>query len=263
MKLKLFLLVLFIPCYSLTANAQKVKRKGVTINQPVKKGPVAKYSLGQLDGKWQEVKRISIKSKEPIDFSDSLLMNFYDGKVELKDATSMRMSMTGSAQIDAPNLLAVAGDIYSIRSLDKTKLVIDDGEFTRELQKKDQFYYETVGKIKIEKDSLSMPVAIDIKNVKGKWIVYSRQAAPGATSQQTALIKSLDITSISEDGIAFGQAVFYTSDITKVLPCQLITKGYEIKIVTDAYIWNFYTYKADGTEFVFGEKGKLVYYSKH
>ena len=263
MYLKLFLLILFIAGYSLNTTAQKVKRKGVTINQVSKKEPVAKYSLNQLEGKWQEVNRTPAGSKEPTGFSDTLLMNFYNGKIKVKYASSMTIAVNGSVEIDAPNYLTAAGDIYTIRSLDKTKLVIDDGEFTRELEKKDQFYSETVSKIKEEKDTTTRPVNIDINNLKGKWLVYARKAEPGATDAQTPLIKSLDIISISEDGIAFGQVVFYTSDISKSVACQLITKDGVIKIVTDKDSWNFYAYKADGKEFVFGEAGKLVYYAKH
>jgi len=45
--------------------------------------------------------------------------------------------------------------------------------------------------------------------------------------------------------------------------CQLVTKDGVIKIVTDKDTWNLFAYKADGKEFIFGETGKLVYYSKH
>ena len=93
--------------------------------------------------------------------------------------------------------------------------------------------------------------------------MYSRKAQPGATNEQTALIKSLNIISIAEDGIAYGEIVFYIANVTKTSSCQLVTKDGVIKIVTDKDIWNFYAYKADGKEFVFGEIGKLIYYSKH
>ena len=263
MKFKYYLSALIILSISLKSIAQKVKRKAVTQKQENKKEPVAKYYLYQLNGKWQEVKRIPRGSKRPVDFSDSLLMYFENGKAELRDATSMRVTVKGDAEIEAPCSLMVAGDIYTIRSLDNSTLIVDDGELIRELQKKEQFYYETLGKIKVEKDSFSSRVNIDINNLKGKWLVYSRKAQPGATNEQTALIKSLNIISIAEDGIAYGEIVFYIADVTKTSSCQLVTKDGVIKIVTDKDIWNFYAYKADGKEFVFGEIGKLVYYSKH
>ena len=68
MYLKLFLAILFMAGYSLNTTAQRVKRKGVTENQGTKKTPVAKYDLSQLDGRWQEVKRIPAASKESTDF---------------------------------------------------------------------------------------------------------------------------------------------------------------------------------------------------
>ncbi len=263
MYLKLFLLILFIAGYSLNTTAQRVKRKGVTENQGKKKEPVAKYSLSQLEGRWQEVKRIPAGSKESTDFRDTLLMKFDNSKVEVRYTSGMLMAVRGYAQIDAPNSLAAAGDAYSIRSLDNDKLVIDDGEFTREMQKKDIFYYETVGKLKEQKDSLSAPVSIDINNLKGKWLVYARKAEPGYVTAETALIKSLDINSITEEGIAFGQVVLYSTDLSKTFSCQVVTKDGLIKIITEKDTWSFYAYKADGKEFIFGETGKLVYYSKH
>ncbi len=262
MLLKFILLIIFISCSLLNSNAQRVVRKGVTENQAKQKQPEVKYSMNQLQGKWQEVKRITLVSLETISFSDSLLLNFLNDKVEVKDATSMRISIAGDAQIDAPDILSVAGDVYTIRSVSTNKLVIDDGEFTREMQKKYQFYYETLRKIPVEKDSVSVPVTIDINNLKGKWLVYARKAKPGSVSPLTPVIKSIEINSISADGIAFGEIVYYTSNISKIILCKLVTKDGVIKIITDKDTWIYNTYKADGKEFIFGETDKLVYYLK-
>lgn len=263
MRYKYFLSGLLITGISFSSTAQKVKRKGTEPIQVNAKARAAAYSIDQLSGRWQEIKRIPAGSKAPVDFSDSLLLHIENGKAELKDATSMRMTMRGEAAIEAPHSLVVAGDVYTIRSSDSSTLIIDDGEFTRSFQKKDQFYYETLGKIKIEQDTISHPVTIDISNLKGKWLVYSRKAQPGATNEQTPIIRSLEIVSVSDEGIAYGELVFYISNVTKTVKCQLVTKDGIIKIVTDKDTWNLFAYKADGKEFIFGETGKLVYYSKH
>ena len=117
--------------------------------------------------------------------------------------------------------------------------------------------------LKEQKDSLSAPVSIDINNLKGKWLVYARKAEPGYVTAETALIKSLEINSITEEGIAFGQVVLYSTDLSKTFSCQVVTKDGLIKIITEKDTWSFYAYKADGKEFIFGETGKLVYYAKH
>lgn len=262
MLLRLFLIGLFMACSLFSTNAQRVIRKGVTEKQPVKKNVVAQYSLNQLQGKWQEVKRVAAGTTEPVNFSDSLLLNFYNGRVEMKETSSMRISMTGDAEIDAPNILSAAGDVYSIHSVNNNKLVLDDGTFTRELQKKDLFYYETAGRMKMEKDSVTEAVNIDINNLKGKWLVYARKAKPGSIKPLTPIIKSIEVSSIAADGIAFGEIVYYTSNICKILPCRMATKDGIIKIITDKDTWSFNTYKADGKEFVFGDTNKLVYYMK-
>jgi hypothetical protein len=94
MYIKALLLVLFICYFPAITIAQKVKRKGATATREQKNEPVSKYSIIQLQGKWQEVKRISLKDNNAVDFTDSLLMIFSDTKVTLKDVTSMRMTMT-------------------------------------------------------------------------------------------------------------------------------------------------------------------------
>jgi lipocalin len=263
MFLKPLLPFLILSCSFLHTQAQRVKRKGVTMNEATSQKPVAKYSLSQLEGKWQEVKRIPAGAQEPTTFTDTILMKFYNDKAEVKYATSMTMGMKGPAQIDAPNSLVAAGDFYTIRSLDKNQLIVDDGEFTREFHKTALFYYEMARKAEEKKDSVPTPVSIDISNLKGKWFVYARKAEPGAVTTETLLIKSLEIVSVSEDSIAFGQVVLYTTDASKVFQCQVVTKDGLIKIITEKNSWSFYAYKADGKEFIFGETGKLVYYAKH
>ena len=262
MYLKALLLVLVICIYPSISIAQKVKRKGETVKRQQKKDAVAKYELNQLEGKWQEIKRISSADKKTIDFTDSLLMIFQDNKVTLKDVTSMRMTMTGEAEIEAPNTLIAAGDSYIILSLDAKKLVIGNDEFTRELEKKEQLSFETFGKEKIDQDTLLNPVNIDIQVLKGNWFIYAKKAEPGSVSDKTSLIKSLKVISINDEGIAFGEVAFYISGITRSAACQFVTQRGVLKIIADKESWTFNIYKADGKEFIFGEKGKLVYFSK-
>ena len=261
MHFKLFLLILFAPATLFTA-AQKPIRKGVTVNTPAKKEPVAKYSINQLNGKWQEIKRMNAKNKKVLDFSDTLLLIFEKGKVEMKDATSMRMTVKGEAEIEAPNSLTVAGDVYSIESLKDDKLMLNDGEFLRLMQKKEQLYFETVGKTIVEKDSFPKPVDIDLNNLKGKWLVYSRKAEPGVVKKETAVIKSITVKNVTADGIAFGEIVFYTSDVSISASCQLVTKNGSIKIVSEKNTWMLYAYKLANEEFVFGDTASLLYFSK-
>ncbi|CAN5764381.1 hypothetical protein BH11BAC4_BH11BAC4_12350 [soil metagenome] len=262
MQLKIFLAMLALATSSLDTIAQKVKRKGVTPATIPKKQPAATYSIGQLSGKWQEMKRSATDRKTAVNFSDTLLMSFTGSTVELKDATSMRMTMKGVAEIEAPNALIVAGDTYSIRSLYKDVLVIDDGEFIREFRKKEQFYYETVGKIKVERDSFVIVRSVLMKDLMGKWIVYRRQAVPGFLKPATAILKSFSVNSMNTDGSAVGEVVFYTADISQALSCRFIMEEGNLQIVTDKPFWKLSTYKATKDEFVFGDVAGLLYYSK-
>ncbi len=259
---KMFLLGFCMLVFGYTLSAQKVKRKGVTSNQPPKKESVATHSLSELDGKWQEVSRFLSGSIIPVTFLDSLLLHFYEGKVDVKYASGMTMAMKGVAHLEANNSLVAAGDYYTIQSLDKTNLVIDDGEFIKELEKKEQFYSESIGKATIETDSFSTARQIDINKLKGKWLVYRRQAEPGAVKAETPIIKSLEINAVSEEGIAFAVVTYTLAAVTKTQECQLVTKDGLIKFITAKETWSYKTYKADGEEFIFGDTGYMIYYAK-
>ena len=244
---------------------QKPTRKGMApidvTKQPQQK---AFYTLAQLDGKWQEVKRTPLKGKTGVEFSDTLLMQFHDSnKVEIKDATSMRMTMRGDAYIDPPYNLVAAGDEYIIRAVDKDRLLLDDGEYLKEMHKRDFFYYETLGRLTVAVDSFNTPIVYEPKMLEGKWIVYRRQAMAGSVDTDAVVIKSLEVFPSNTIGSATGQVVCYKSDITESYPCKLVFDKTNVLVITDKYVWEFNIYKANGSEFVFGETGRLLYYAKH
>ncbi len=266
MQLKLILsMVVGICALNVTAQNPKVIRKGMTpttqVSPPQTK---AFYTFAQLAGKWQEVKRTTIKSKQIVEFTDTLLMRFYDSnKVEIKDATSMRMTMKGDAYIDPPYNLVAAGDEYIIRAVDKDRLLLDDGDYLKEMNKRDTFNYERLGKLKVPTELIGEPVKVDQKNTEGRWVVYRRQATAGSVDSDAVVIKSLEIFPSNTIGSAQGKVVCYKSDITESYTCKIVYGTDNILVITDKYVWEFNTYKADGKEFVFGEAGQLLYYAKH
>ncbi|HCY88654.1 MAG TPA: hypothetical protein DHV17_00195, partial [Chitinophagaceae bacterium] len=126
--------------------AQRVKRKGV---EPMdvgrkKSAKQSNYQLDQLKGRWQEIRRSPQDNSSALAFTDSLLIRIDGKKGEVRDATSMRIGLIGEAQLEPDNMLSIAADIFEIKYLDKEKLILDDGEFLRVLQKKEIFYHETV-----------------------------------------------------------------------------------------------------------------------
>ena len=263
MQVKLILSTLFIFCM-LYAIAQKPIRKGMLPVMVAAPPPQrAYYKLEQLSGKWQEVKRTPVGNKEGIDFSDTLLMQFDSNQVEIKDAISMRMTMRGDAYIDPPYNLVAAGDEYIIRSVNKDRLVLEDGVNTKEMQKKDKFYFETLGKLKVVGDTISTAVNVDTKNLEGKWNVYRRQALAGSVDDSAVVIKSLEIFPSNTIGSAMGRVVCYQSDYLESYSCRIIFGNSFIDVISDKYVWDFKTYKADGKEFVFGVAGRMLYYAKH
>ena len=262
MSAKAFLFIVCITSLPFVSSAQKVKRKGENVKHGQRNEQPARYQISQLNGKWQEVKRESVQSKTSVDFTDSLVMIFRDNSVTIKDITSMRMTMNGEAEIEAPDMLYAAGDEYNILFLDAQKLIIKNDSITRELEKRETLSYEQYGREIIRKDSITEPVLTDMHTLKGNWFIYNRKAEPGTVGGNTALLKSLEINTVRDDGVAFGKVQYYISGITKSADCQLVTQQGKIKIITERDLWTFSIYKADGKEFIFGEKGKLVYFAK-
>lgn len=131
----------------------------------------------------------------------------------------------------------------------------------KENAKTRQFYYETVGKDSIFAERFEEPVNIDIKILPGKWMVYRRQAKPGDVSDEN-LIKSIQINQVNNNTDSIkGEVVIYNADVTLALPATFIFNKGSMKIITERITWDLNTYKANGKEFVFGNK-QLLYFTK-
>lgn len=255
----LFLLILTIGFQSII-NAQAVITKAGTRNDITTASFQRTYNIKQLTGKWQETKRTNITSRKKVSFLDTLQLNFNKrDSVIVRDGISM--SQKGYAAIDRTNKLQVAGDAYTIVSLSRNTLVINDGEHIRQLQKKKLFYYETLGNIIIPKEDLSEPVIANVKKVLGNWDVYRTQATPGV-AEDSAIIKQMVFSNINEDGSVWGEVTFTKDAITESIPFRSVFEKGTLKVNTAKHIWNMYTYKADGKELVFGQQGGLVYFAK-
>ena len=246
----------------ITASAQTTIETTVTPKGAVSKAEVAvrSYDIRQLTGKWQEIRRKPVSTSTKVSFTDTLQLNFNKrDSVIVRDGSSM--SQKGYAEIEGTNNLEVAGDVYTIVSLKGNKLVVNDGEFIRELHKKKRFYHETLGTIIIPKEDLSDPEVVNIKKVIGKWDVYRTQAVPGV-AEDSAIIKHVSFTNIETDGSVTGEVAYVKSGITEKFPVKGIFKKGTLRLTAPSYSWDLHTYKADGKEFVFGHQGGLVYFAK-
>lgn len=255
---KIIALLIFIVTLG-NSYAQKVVVKGRTPVVQKSRAIQPAYSMEQLVGKWQEVKRRNLNG-DPVDFTDSLQLNFSKrDSVIIRDGITL--SHKGSASISDPNNLNVAGDNYSINSLSKNRLVINDGEYLRELVKRKNFYYEHMGKIILPAENISQPISVDGKRLLGKWYVYRTQASPGET-QDSAVIKTINVLKLQSSILSTGEITFTKNAVTKILPFEATVEKGLMTLVTSDHTWHLHTYKADGKEFIFGNQGGLVYFSK-
>ncbi|MEO6584131.1 MAG: hypothetical protein ABIO05_07390 [Ferruginibacter sp.] len=252
---KIFYSVFFCICFIQIASAQRVIVKGRnTVRTKTIIAPV--YFMEDLVGKWQEIKRTSLSGSR-FKFGDSLQLNFNKrDSVIVRDGITM--SQQGGASV-MQDKLSLAGDMYDILSLNNDKLVINDGTYIRVLQRKKSFYYESLGKIIISRDNLSIPVIPETKKLQGKWYVYRTQATPGAAAD-SAIIKNIvfnkNKTSLS------GQVTFNKDGLPQAQPFSATINKSQLLISTTMHIWDVQIFKADGKELVFGNEGGLVYFAK-
>ena len=240
------------------AAAQKVVRKGVRPVGNKKAMPTTFYNVNQLTGKWQEYSRQSEAASTHINFTDSLMLNFYKrDSVLIKDGISI--SQRGVVAIDGPATLMLAGDQYTILMLNKNTLVINDGEFVRSLIKTKSFYSESLGNLKLTMESFEKPLPIDARKLLGRWDVYRRQANPGL--QDSVLIKSVTFTSVEKNALA-GSIAYYSSSKTETAHFTGYLSGTDLHINAANISWHLSTYKASKDEFVFGRDKVIVYYAK-
>jgi hypothetical protein len=241
-----------------TTQAQKVIRKGVKPATRTAPSRTEFYTIDQLRGKWQETRRKKMDSNEPVAFSDTLMLNFNKrDSVYVYDGISM--SQKGLAAIDGPASLSLAGDTYTIVSMNKNNLILNDGEFVRSFKKTHLFYHETFGNLKADAESFEKPKAIHPDKLNGRWDVYRRQANPGAT--EAMLIKSITFNAAAKDSVS-GSISIYSSGNTKTENFTGYISGTSLYIMAPGFNGTWATYKADGKEFVFGKENEIIYYAK-
>ena len=246
--------------------SQRVKRKGtdpIDISKQKRPGANIKiFTIAQLAGKWQEISRDS-KTNISISFTDTIFLNFLDSnKVFTKQGNET--SMIGEAAIDATNNeLVAASDVYTILSVSDSVLVLDNQEnILHTLKKTDQFLYETFGKKKTASVNYKEPISVKLADLKGKWVVYKREAKPGTVNPPSTIINYVNILNITAENTATGEITFYQSEKSEMLPCyiKLTNAGFDVR--ADKYNWLLFVYKLDQNELVFGEADVLLYFAK-
>ncbi len=139
----MFVALLFAFCVQ--SNAQ-YKRRGETLQTRGNKTAKPKkpdYTIAQFKGKWQEFERRNRADSSIVSFNDSIQLYFIDTiKVRTRTSIMTSLTMDGEAEIGNDNLLTVAADEYTVKSLKDGELVLDDGEkFIHRMRKLDTFWY--------------------------------------------------------------------------------------------------------------------------
>jgi hypothetical protein len=259
-----YLLLLFfsivLTCIGFGQKVKKVVRKGIMPTEVRKPEKKSVFKRDDLNGKWQETIRRA-KDGDQVEFTDTLMITITKDLGEVK-SNSAAMSMKGSVEFEDPDNLVVAGDPFTVKTLSKITLVLQDESFVRKMERRSSFEFEHFGKPEVKEEILDSAITVNSENVKGKWMVYRRKAAPSNVRMDPPLIKSLDIRKV-DGNTATGEIVYYTLHKSESLPCTVIFADGSMKIKSEKHAWDFQSYKADGLEFVFGKTGEIVYYARH
>ena len=218
------------------------------------------YTLKQFAGKWQEVTRMDRKVDTSLAFKDTMCMYFFgDNDVTTRDGVSM--SLKGKAAMQPGNILEAAADIFVIKYLDSTKAILDDREkYVHTFYKRKSFSYENFPTDSVTPEKLNT-VKANFSVIRGKWIIYRRDAPPGTVFNDELLIRVLNIKEQANDASINGEVTFYRNEDTYTEPCSITLDGETMYIVTEKHAWHMDIYKADGKDFIFGDPA-LMYYCK-
>ncbi|UEG50819.1 hypothetical protein LK994_04935 [Ferruginibacter lapsinanis] len=263
MKIK-YIPLIAVPLFTLfNADAQKVIRKGAT---PLMRGQKpgdqkADYTLEQFQGKWQEVARKTLKGKTA-SIKDTIYLNFTEGdKVDTREGN--KPNVKGDADIDVDNTLLAAADVYTIKAVGESEIVLDDQEkFIHTFKKVDNFWFEKVGNLAVAIDTFKTVTEYDPANLMGEWMVYRRQAKPGEVKPPAILIKYLKIKNKVNETTLTGEITVYQKEKTEELPCTITIYKTGMQVVAGTYSWYLPIYKADGKELVFGNIELMLNYCK-
>lgn len=258
-----FSLLIFGLSLFYVSNAQRVIRKGTTPKNDVRTDTAkALYHTADFQGRWQEVERKDNKGVKQ-HFTDTLLLWFNGKKVESRDATSMRITMSYEYEILPPNGLAIGTDEFQVVQLNKKVMVLQNEENrVSTFLHKQKFYYETVGKDSALKEPKLTPVEIDPSVLKGRWEVYRIYAPPGATNNRTMLVRSIELLPMNDSsGIKGNVSIQYQGELQTHL-ADIVFHDQLMTIRFDDVDLNYATFKADEKEFVFGDNNKMVFYCR-
>ncbi|RYG38066.1 MAG: hypothetical protein EOO01_29850 [Chitinophagaceae bacterium] len=252
------ILILFTFSLPVSSFSQRVVRKGVTpVNKPQPEKKSEKISPDQFRGKWQEVKRMA--GKQNIGFTDTLYLNFFKRDSVITRNGGMEMSQKGLVQVDG-NRVFFAGDDYGIVKFQK-HLVLDDGEYIRTLESREAFYADSLGLIKVPKENIKDPVAINANLLKGKWFVYRTQSVPGESVPDSILIRNIEFKETGGKMVTGSMSVQKKGSMETV-PFEALINEKEMHIKTTVSNWNLRFYKISEKEIIFGNMGGIVYFAK-
>ena len=257
--IKYLVLLLVTPLIFTDTFSQKVKRKGVRPIPLHKKFIKPLYTLEDFQGKWQEVRRSSPGDSQPLEFQDSLQMEIVHDTAIVRDG--VHFTMMGAVYLDNPVKANIAGELYSILELSKDSMALSAGRYVHEFHKLYSFYYESFGKDSVNVESFENGIQPMLEKLKGKWVVYRREAHPG-TAFDNDLIRYLDITTINADNSMTGEVRYYNRETSNTLACSILIRDSEMQVISENNTWIVTIYKADGDELIFGNKTGVINYCK-
>ncbi len=203
-------------------------------------------------GKWQEISRESGNRK--LSFKDTLLLDF-----NKRDSVVVRngsgISYRGDVRFNKDTIYTAAVP-FRVTSKSRNRLILQDSTGKRTLVKVKRFHHETLGMTPVATHDLSEPKNTTLNALRGEWLVYRTQAAPG-TANDSLIIRKI---TISKNGQA--KVEYQLKDRTNIVTSVIKKTGSQYSIGEGPIAWNFHIYRSSRNELIFGNHGGIVYFAK-
>ncbi|MBK7764272.1 MAG: hypothetical protein IPI46_13160 [Bacteroidetes bacterium] len=214
----------------------------------------AQSKLSDLQGKWQEEKRLNKREKE-IEFTDTIRIEFQTSGFAMI-RRSGGGTFTGEAELKQENL-SIDHQKFEIEELTKNALVLSDKQGLHHLKRMDEFTMSPVKRVLpgVEEGKRDF----SFKSVQGKWTCY-KKTDPDFKGT-TFYIKSIDIKEEKPRGTFLGTASFNNSDSVYTTDAKIIFDGNVCSITSAEQVVKAKVLKSDGEEMIL-ESGTVNYFLK-
>lgn len=213
----------------------------------------SQISFSDIDGKWQEEKRL--KKKKEIPFTDTLRLEIRkDGFMLIRH--TIGPTYTGEAEL-AGKKLKLEKEKFEVVDYSRKSLSLKDDDGTHVFRKADEFSASPIQKVIPGREEGEKDIAI--ATLKGKWTAYKK--TDPKFDKNKFYLKAIQFNEDKGGGTYKGIVTFNTMDSVYNTDAFIYVKGTDFIISSDNETFKAKVLKSDGEELLL-EEGSVTYFLK-